>query len=38
MKEYTLNEKALIVLDFYEGLEYKHKVKAIEIIKGTDGS
>ena len=25
MKEYNLNEKALIVLDSYEGFEYKHK-------------
>ena len=33
MKEYTLNEKALIVLDFYEGLEYKHKSAIISLYK-----
>lgn len=33
MREYTLNERALIVLDFYEGLEYKHKSAIISLYK-----
>ena len=33
MKEYTLNEKALIVLDFYDGLEYKHKSAIVSLYK-----
>ncbi len=33
MKEYNLDEKALIVLDSYDGLEYKHKSAILSLYK-----
>ena len=33
MKEYNLNEKALIILYSYEGLEYKHKSAIVALYK-----
>ena len=38
MKGYTKEELCCIWLDSFLGLEYKHKIKAIDIIKDAEGS